>query len=650
MKRSARKLTFSLAAAMACSFPLAASADPCPQHVTGYYAGYLGFSPDYQAPQHVDFTQMTHFIYARAVPGGGSRGGPAGTVQPGDKVADADRRVGIGAPTRSIQEYLVARAHQVGTKALLMLGGDNELLGFRASLAPEVRATFIDNLLSHLSSYAYDGVDIDMEGALDDGDEQLLRAFVTELRTAAAAHPRYAGPGLLITFPGVTKNTNTDPTVSEHDVWMATHVDQYNIMSYGAGTYANGWASTLHSPLTGHVTDRPIDIASTIQEFVNGGVSRCNIGMGIGFYGMMYTAPFIRPGQLPSEVYPDEVVPDWSHWSTSDAQWNYTKLFQRGYLDHGTYIWDTASQTGYRTYGIEGYQYAGDPTSPNVGYLSFEDEAGIAAKGAWSRSADADKGAAGTIVWVVNFGTTDGINNPLMLAVNRAFLDPDAVDQGPSPNPGPLPDLPPDAPTDPPPPPPPPPVPSQLLSYSLAVQNDWGTGYCADIDITYDSAGTVDGSFVLASIPIADAIDNMWNGTYTREGSTITVSSPVDNPVIHPGETRVVGFCAQRASAPPPPPPTGAPPDLSTSHIELGSTWGTGNWCATVHVINTGGTAAHLWTVTLPLPQGTSPILQFYGDGGVTWSQDGSNLTIASTVNWNDIAPDNKKDIGICHM
>lgn len=654
MRRLARKWTLSLAAVGACAIPLTASAQPCPQHVTGYVAGYLGFSHEYQAPQHVDFTQMTHFVYARAIPGGSSHGGEPGEIKHGDDVADADRRVGVGAPDRSIQEYLVARAHQVGTKALLMLGGAGELQGFRASLDPAVRATFIDNLLAYLSSYAYDGVDIDMEGILTADDEALLRAFVAELQAAAALHWRYSVSPLLITFPGVTKNTTTEPTVSPHDVWMATHVDQYNIMSYGAGTYANSWASTLHSPLTGHVPNRPIDIASTIQEFVDGGVPRCNIGMGIGFYGMMYTAPFTGPGQLPSDIYPGEDPPDWSHWSTDDTKWNYTKLFARGYLDHGTYVWDLASQTGYRTYGTGGYQYPGDPDAPNVGYLSFEDEAGIAAKGAWSLSTGAGEGAAGTIVWVVNFGTNDGTNNPLMLAVKRAFLDPDAEDQGPNPNPGLLPELPVDAPVAPPDPPPPPPVPSELLSYTIAVQNDWGAGYCADIDVTYSGAGTTNGSFELGGIPIADDIGSMWNGTYTRQGSTITVLSPTDNPLIHPGETRVVGFCAERSSPPPQDPPSGDAGDLSTSHIQMGSVWGAGSWCATAHIVNTGSAAAHLWTVTLPLPQGDSPILQFYGGDGITWSQSGSSLTVTATADWNDIAPPsaggNEKDIDFCHM
>jgi GH18 family chitinase len=64
---------------------------------------------------------------------------------------------------------------------------------------------------------------------------------------------------------------------------------------------------------------------------------------------------------------------------------------------------------------------AGLETLPgtSIGYLSFEDEQGILAKGQWVKA----NGIGGTIIWTINYGCTNKANgnNPLLTAVKNAF-------------------------------------------------------------------------------------------------------------------------------------------------------------------------------------------------------------------------------------
>ena len=63
-----------------------------PKWVTGYYGGYFWDNADYQKPEHVDMTALTHFVFARIGPGGGKTGQP-GEVVPGAGNAHDNRDV-----------------------------------------------------------------------------------------------------------------------------------------------------------------------------------------------------------------------------------------------------------------------------------------------------------------------------------------------------------------------------------------------------------------------------------------------------------------------------------------------------------------------------------------------------------------------------
>jgi len=408
--------------------------------VTGYYAGY--YWDNMYPPQEVDMSAMTHFVFARAAPGGGTMGGQPGEVREGAGSAHEANHP-FAPDARPVENYLVDRAHAAGAKALLMLGGDDaDGIGFNLSTADNIRPTFVDNLVDYLVTHDYDGVDIDWENRLEDGcsaadcgtavsgAESLRRvmALIRDVRAEAATRPRYRDRPIIITFPGYAVSINfLEPggRVKQWQADIANMVDQYNLMSYGIGTAfsGGGWDSWFTGPIFGATGTRPIDLDSSIRAYVATGVPRSRIGIGIGFYGIYYGAQ-IRQPRTPTNIANLAFEP-------GDRGMEYNTLVELGYLNNGTYVFDQQAQSAYRTYDAQRYPngYV-PPMAPHngrrgAGYLSYENGDSIAAKGRWVR----ETGVGGTIIWMVNYGYLDGPGqggaggtNPLMAAVKCSFL------------------------------------------------------------------------------------------------------------------------------------------------------------------------------------------------------------------------------------
>jgi len=392
--------------------------------VTGYYAGW--FWDQWYPPQQVDMTAMTHFVFGRVAPGAGSLGGAAGTIVKGAGTAHTAKLSPDG--VRSVEDYLIKKAHDSGAKALLMLGGDgSDGIGFNKSTTDALRPTFVKNLVDYMVAHDYDGVDVDWENGLNGGPEaggvsgaesqRRLKALISEIRVEAAKRPRYSTPATkaLVTFPGYAVSINfLEPggKVSQWQADVANMVDQYNLMSYGVGmTWSGGgWSSWFSTPIFGASGTTPYDLDSSIKAYVATGVPRSKMGIGIGFYGIYY-GPGITGPRQPTE--------NESIYEIQDVALAYSELVRKGYLSHGTLKWDEQARSSYRVYGSGGYVPSNDPNSSPAGYLSFEDERSIAAKAEWVRST----GVGGTIIWTINYGyLSSSKTNPLLAAVKKGFI------------------------------------------------------------------------------------------------------------------------------------------------------------------------------------------------------------------------------------
>lgn len=401
-------------------------ATPAPKAwVTGYYVGYYWDWDLAQPPESLDMTTMTHLVFGRIAPGSGSLGGVAGQIVLGGGSSHDPNTAPDGG---SVEDYLIKKAHAAGTKALLMLGGDGlDGVGFLRSTTDAMRPLFVKRVVDYMVAHNYDGVDVDWENELDGNlgmgvtaaeARRRLKALIVELREEASFRPRYSGAGkaVIITYPSYAKSINDLEPGGKVEPWLAEIaglVDQFNLMSYGIGTAWNGadWDSWFSGPIFGATGTRPIDLNTSVNAYVATGVPRSKIGIGMGFYGMYYG---------PSITGPRQNTNNNDIWEVNDNALAYFELVRKGYLSHGTYHWDEEARVGYRTYGGGGYIPAVDPNSNPAGFLSYEDERSIAAKGAWVR----ETGLGGTIIWTVNYGYLVSTGtNPLMAATKRAFLE-----------------------------------------------------------------------------------------------------------------------------------------------------------------------------------------------------------------------------------
>ncbi len=394
--------------------------------VTGYYAAW--FWEWLYPPEEVDMTAMTHFVFGRVAPGGGSLGGDPTELMDGAWSAQEPDRAPDGSGD-SIEDYLVGRAHAAGTKALLMLGGDGaDGRGFLKSTATsQLQGEFVDTIVDYLIEHDYDGVDLDWENCLDghpdcvdEGEDpvtagqaqQRLLGLIDAIRAEMATRERYAATPGLLTFPGYAIKINENGGRPEHwQTEVALKVDQYNLMTYGVGTTWNGggWLSWFSGALFGAGGLNPVDISSSVAAYQASGVPRDRIGIGIGFYGIYYG---------PGITAPRQSTDDNRIYEIQDAPLSYSELDRLGYFTHGTRHWDEEAKSTYRLYD-GGYVPALDPGRNPAGLLSHEDEQSIAAKGKWVR----DTGVGGTILWTINYGWLPRTqSNPLMDAVKGSFL------------------------------------------------------------------------------------------------------------------------------------------------------------------------------------------------------------------------------------
>lgn len=91
------------------------------------------------------------------------------------------------------------------------------------------------------------------------------------------------------------------------------------------------------------------------------------------------------------------------------------------------------------------------------------------------------------------------------------------------------------------------------VELALTVQNDWGTGYCAEAQVTNRSEAPADWE---VSVEVDGTLRDLWNGEYRTVGNALLVSGVNWNRTLAPGASTEFGFCAERGSSPPEPDPS----------------------------------------------------------------------------------------------
>ena len=345
--------------------------------VIGYYATYLFRR---YRPAEVRYGALTHLAVTRVYPGAD-----------GALVVDFGRD---GEAGEALAGELVRRAHEAGTRALLVVGGGGSREGLARAAADEARPAFVGRLVEFARARGFDGLDLDWE-PFREGDGEALAALATDLRTAwPAADLTAAAPHLAA---GRT-------TADEGWARAAGPLDRVNLMTYGMAATEHGGRSWHSAALHGAADEGYVSIDHSVRGYLAAGVPAGRLGIGIGFFGVCYTPPVDGPRQ---ELRRATVA-------AADCSMSYADI-RRRYFDPAARRWDAEARVPYLALPV--------PRGPHgCGFVSYEDAASIAERAAYV----AEVGLGGAIVWAVNEGymrwAPENERDPLMEALERRFL------------------------------------------------------------------------------------------------------------------------------------------------------------------------------------------------------------------------------------
>jgi chitinase len=372
---------------LAILLPVASRAD---LWITGYYPGY---ESSQMAPSNIDFTTVTHVIHFALVPE--ANGSVDSTANSLNASACAE---------------LVGLAHAAGRKALVCVGGAGTESNFLAATTPADLGPFVTNIVNFMSSYGYDGVDLDWE-PFNSSDTAPYTNLVHGLRAALngfAAHK-------LLTVAAPAYPAYGDSPTAEFTMLASVQgqFDQINVMTYDLSGPYEGWVTWFNSPIYDGGYTFPSapgelvpSINGAISNFLNNGVQPGKLGVGLPFYGYLWTG---GPGMTqPRQSWPANNVPTVSTLT-------YEQIVSQ-YDQSNLYHWDTIAQAAYLS-------VTNTPASNDM-FISYDDTLACQGKVSYARNLR----LGGLMIWELSqeyFSTRPaGSRTPLTGALKQALATP----------------------------------------------------------------------------------------------------------------------------------------------------------------------------------------------------------------------------------
>ena len=338
----------------------------------GYYASWMASQYPVSA---IEWSGLTHIAMAFYMP---NSNGALTLMGSGDSRLARD---------------LVAAAHAHGVKAIASLGGADSATAFRQATMSGMRDTFVNNIISLMDTFGYDGIDVDWE-PLAKADEAIAIDIANRVHAAR--------PGATVTIPVGSLNPKLGTDISGFPA-IAAAFDQVNIMSYGmAGTWP-GWKSWHSSALYKQDPATPLAVDTSVAMYAAAGVPKAKLGIGIGFFGLCYSAPVTGPVQALNG----------STILGGDQTMSFANIKNSYYLSSARH-WDSFARVPYLSYS--------SPYGPlRCTYISYDDEQSVAEKIAYVKA----QRLGGVMMWQINEGymalAPSGQRNPLLAAVASAI-------------------------------------------------------------------------------------------------------------------------------------------------------------------------------------------------------------------------------------
>ena len=379
------------------------ASSPCPDAgttpapdlwVTAYIAGWnLNVPPNAaygtMPGTEVDYTAFTHgILFNLPVDASGSLNG----------IADWD----TFAPDRI--RSAVGGAHAASRPILFSVGGGGNTAFATAIATSAGRTKLVGEILSVLTTWGFDGVDLDLE-PIRASDEPNFTALVQALSPALAAKSTPMLPKPLLT--AACNSTNAAMYAS-----LASSFDQINLMTYDmAGTW-DGWVTWHNSALYDGGFRFPSSgglIPSSdgmVDELLAAGVPAKKIGIGIDFYGYVWKGGAGMPSG--GATAPRQ---SWTTAPTVQDNLSYADIMST-YYQASRYHWDTAAEAAYLSID--------DASDANDKFISYDDATTAQKKVDYVKS----KGIGGLIIWELSGAylpsAPAGQRDPLLQALRTA--------------------------------------------------------------------------------------------------------------------------------------------------------------------------------------------------------------------------------------
>jgi chitinase len=350
-----------------------------PGHVKPWVSAYYASWQDtYLPPSAIDFGAFSHLIHFAMLPR------PNGTIN--------DTSLGSITPAQS--QEVVTAAHRAGRKVLLCFGGADSIGLFRPALADAVRPVLVRNMVQLLIARGYDGADIDIE-PLGDADALSYEKLIRELHTQMKA----ANPKLLLTAA-----TASQPALFAR---LQPDFDQINLMTYDLSGPWEGFKTWYNSALYDNGAQKMIgtipypSVQGMVQRFTAAGVSKSKLGIGLAFYGDVWSGAS-APGQSITGVKVEDSV-------------DYHTIMDTYYRPE-RYHWDDQAKAPYLS--VTG------PALTDSKFISYDDARLCALKIAYLKQ----QHLGGAIIWELGSGyrasQPKGQKDVLLQAVKKAWLFP----------------------------------------------------------------------------------------------------------------------------------------------------------------------------------------------------------------------------------
>jgi spore germination protein YaaH len=349
---------------------------------TAYYAAWLQGS---MPASNIDYTAVSHIIHF--------------SVEPN---ANGTLNTNVNGITPAYSTDLITRAHAAGKKVIICVGGADTQAQFQGATSAANRAAFITRLVNFMTTFGYDGIDIDWE-PLDAADGPQYTNLINDLRTAmTAARPQSLLTAAVASQPALFSS-------------LQSKFNQINLMTYDLSGPYPGWVTWFNSPIydggyrfssTGELVP---SINGMVNSFISAGVAPSKLGIGIAFYGYVWSGGSGTPtggATIPRQT-----------WTTapSSSAFSYDYIMTQ-YYQPQRYFWDTNAQSAYLKIDNSG--------SVDDKFISYDDERACQSKVSFARN----RGLGGVMIFDLGNGFRSGQpagqRDPLLQAVKQALATP----------------------------------------------------------------------------------------------------------------------------------------------------------------------------------------------------------------------------------